>query len=176
MTPELTGLVDLASRRGARHIAVGSGRDPEALAFADDFTALWNEAGGEVVKAVTWPEEAASWLRQATRFSAAEADLWIMTGPAAGWAQMTRRLLWSTGWRPENTLVTTAAGSRKALDLVGLHNLEGLAGLNSRGIRWTIRDGRQISDSACNEAHEEPTFAISRNDHARVFKVPSLNP
>ena len=32
--------------------------------------------------------------------SAADPGLWIMAGPPRGWAQVTRRLLWSTPWSP----------------------------------------------------------------------------
>ena len=59
------------------------------------FARRWQATGGAIVCAVTWPESAASWLRQATRFAAGGPDLWVMAGPATGWAQMTRRLLWS---------------------------------------------------------------------------------
>ncbi|GAB2640555.1 hypothetical protein ABI214_00020 [Prescottella soli] len=141
---ELTGLVDLAHRRGVRHIAIGSGRTPEALAFVDQFTSRWERTGGEVTETITWPEEAASWLHQATRFMGAGADLWVMTGPALGWAQMTRRLLWSTTWRPEHALVTAAVSTPEALRMIGLHNLDGLTGVNSQGVTWTIHDGRQV--------------------------------
>ncbi|MET8050809.1 hypothetical protein ABZU75_24735 [Streptosporangium sp. NPDC005286] len=145
---ELAALADLARSRGARRVAIGSGRTARALAFADEFAAVWEATGGEVVDAITWPETAASWLRQATRFAGAGADLWIMTGPAAGWAQMTRRLLWSTRWRPEHALVTATIGSPETLELVGLWDLDGLAGVSSQGTPWTVREGRLIFDEA----------------------------
>ncbi|WP_344240761.1 hypothetical protein [Kribbella hippodromi] len=88
----------------------------------------WEAQGGEVVLDLSWPEVAASWLRQATRFAASEADLWIMFGPQLGWAQMTRRLLWSTPWEPGRTLVSAQLADPRVLDLVGLHNLKGIAG------------------------------------------------
>ena len=90
---------------------------------------------------VTWPEEAASWLRQATRFADAEPDLWVMAGPPRGWAQMTRRLLWSTAWQPGRTIAFAALGTQCAIGLVGAHNLHGLAGVTADGGTWTVCNG-----------------------------------
>ena len=90
---------------------------------------------------VTWPEEAVSWLRPATRFARANPDLWVMTGPAPGWAQMTRRLLWSTAWRPERTLAFAGLGNQAAIGLVGSVNLGGLAGARADGGSWEVRAG-----------------------------------
>ena len=42
-------------------------------------------------------------------------------------AQMTRRLLWSTLWRPERTIASAALGTERAIELVGACNLEGPA-------------------------------------------------
>ncbi|MGH3381195.1 MAG: hypothetical protein ACRDP6_41330 [Actinoallomurus sp.] len=144
--PELDALVDLARSRRARRVAIGSGRTARSLTFVDEFVSLWETTGGEFADAITWPETAASWLRQATRFATADADLWIMTGPAAGWAQMTRRLLWSTEWRPEHALVTATIGNLETLSLVGLQNLTGLAGASAHGLQWTVREGHLTTD------------------------------
>jgi hypothetical protein len=89
---------------------------------------------------VAWPEEAASWLRPAGRFASGEPDLWVMTGAAPGWAQMTRRLLWSTPWQPRRTLALGDHLARAAGTLVGIHNVEGLTGTTATGT-WAIRDG-----------------------------------
>jgi hypothetical protein len=94
-----------------------------------------------VLDVVTWPEEAASWLRQATRFAAADPDLWVMAGAPPGWAQMTRRLLWSTPWQPGRTIAFAALGTQRAIELVGAHNLEALAGATSDGGTWTVCNG-----------------------------------
>jgi hypothetical protein len=77
----------------------------------------------------------------ATRFAAADPDLWIMAGTPRGWAQMTRRLLWSTPWQPGRTLAFAALGTRRAIGLVGAHNLQGLAGATADGGTWTVCDG-----------------------------------
>lgn len=83
-------------------------------------------------------ETAASWIRHASRFAAAEADLWIMLGPPVGWVQMTRRLLWSTPWKPARALLAGAVSDSDVLDLVGLHNLPGIAGVTRYGHPWHL--------------------------------------
>jgi hypothetical protein len=139
---ELNHMAELAWRRGAVTIAIGRGRSARATATAAAFARRWEGAGRIVLDVVTWPEEAASWLRQATRFAAADPDLWVMTGPAAGWAQMTRRLLWSTPWQPGRTIAFAGLGTRRAVELVGAHNLDGLTGATADGRTWAVRDGR----------------------------------
>lgn len=138
---ELSRMAELALSRGARTIAIGTGRSLAAIRSAAGFTSRWEAAGGTVLCAVTWPEAAASWLRQARRFAAADPDLWIMAGPAAGWAQMTRRLLWSTPWQPGRTIACAAIGTGYAVGLVGAHNLPGLAGATGDGGTWQVSHG-----------------------------------
>lgn len=62
-----------------------------------------------------------------------------------GWAQMTRRLLWSTSWQPERTIAFASVGAEHAIGLVGAGNLPGLAGATADGGTWTVRDGQLIS-------------------------------
>ena len=64
-----------------------------------------------------------------------------MAGPPRGWAQVTRRLLWSTPWQPGRTLAFAALGTQHAIGLVGAHNLHGLAGATADGGAWTICNG-----------------------------------
>jgi len=124
-------------------VSVRTGRtdEPSWLVLGQSFNEGWEASGGTVLDVVTWPEEAASWLRQATRFAAADPDLWVMAGAPLGWAQMTRRLLWSTPWQPERTLAFAVLGTKRAIELVGAYNLQGLAGATSDGGTWTVRDG-----------------------------------
>jgi hypothetical protein len=138
---ELNRVAELALGRGARHVAVGHGRSAAAARAVAAFTRRWEACGGTVLDVVTWPEEAASWLRQATRFAAADPDQWVMAGPPRGWAQMTRRLLWSTPWQPGRTLAFAALGTQRAIELVGVHNLQGLAGATADGGSWTVCNG-----------------------------------
>jgi hypothetical protein len=137
---ELSRMTELALGRGARSVAIGRGRSAAAGAVTA-FARRWEAGGATVLTVVTWPEEAASWLRQATRFAAADPDLWIMAGTARGWAQMTRRLLWSTPWQPGRTLAFAALGTQHAIGLVGAHNLQGLAGATADGGTWTVGNG-----------------------------------
>jgi hypothetical protein len=139
---ELNRMAELARRRDARTIAIGRGRSAPAAATAAAFARRWEAGGRIVLDIVTWPEEAASWLRQATRFAAADPDLWVMTGPAGGWAQMTRRLLWSTPWQPGRTIAFADLGTWPAVGLVGAHNLDGLTGATADGRTWAVRDGQ----------------------------------
>ena len=138
---ELRQMTELALRRDARGVAVGRGRSAAAAAAVTAFARRWEADGGTVLTVVTWPEEAASWLRQATRFAAADPDLWVMAGPPRGWAQMTRRLLWSTTWQPGRTIAFAALGTQRAIGLVGAHNLHGLAGATAGGGTWTVCNG-----------------------------------
>ena len=134
-------MTELALRRGAQHVTVGHGRSAAATRAMAAFTRRWEACGRTVLDVVTWPEEAASWLRQATQFAAADPDLWIMAGTPRGWAQMTRRLLWSTPWQPGRTLAFAALGTQRAIDLVGAHNLQCLAGATADGGTWTVCNG-----------------------------------
>ena len=139
-TAEITGLCALARARGARSLVLGSGRTLGALASVAALTDEWEHHGGHIAGHVTWPETAASWLRQARRFSATPADLRVMTGPAPGWAQMTRRLLWSTHWTAATTLVLASVADPAALALVGTAHLNGLTGVDTDGATWTVID------------------------------------
>ncbi|MCP2342222.1 ABC transporter substrate-binding protein [Actinomadura rupiterrae] len=141
---EVAALVALARSRGAQTLAIGSGRTPPARDAARTVAAAWEHAGGDIALEITWPETAASWLRQATRFAAAQADLWIMLGPPLGWAQMTRRLLWSTPWDPARAVLAAAVSDTRALDLVGRHNLPGISGVTRDGHPWHLDADDQI--------------------------------
>ena len=138
---ELSRMTELALTRDARAIAIGRGNSPAAARAVAGFARRWEATGGIIIGTVTWPESAASWLRHARRFAAADPDLWVMAGPAAGWAQMTRRLLWSTPWRPERTLAFAAIGTGRVIGLVGAHNLPGLTGATADGGTWQVSDG-----------------------------------
>lgn len=147
---EIATIVQLARDRRARTIVIGSGRTPHALAASRLIESAWDHAGGGILDTITWPETGASWLRHASRFAAANPDLWVMVGPATGWAQMTRRLLWSTPWSPARTLATAAIGDPRTLALVGLPNLDGLAGATADGASWLVAD-----DSLMHPVHTE---------------------
>lgn len=139
---ELGRMLQLALERNARTVAIGRGRSPAAARAANGFARRWQASARTVLCVVTWPEDAASWLRQATRFAGANPDLWVMAGPVAGWAQLTRRLLWSTPWQPAATIVFAPIGTSHAVGLVGAVNLPGLTGATRDGGTWEVRDGQ----------------------------------
>jgi hypothetical protein len=122
-SPELEALLGLLGR--ARHIVIGtdSASRPDAARIAE----AW---GGLVLATVTWPETAASWLRQARRFAAPEPDAWVVSATPASWAGMSRRLLLSTSWSPHRTVATSA--------LEGFP-LPGLRGARADGTTWENR-------------------------------------
>ncbi|NBH06914.1 hypothetical protein [Amycolatopsis sp. SID8362] len=123
MTPrELEALVRLIGP--ARHIVLGTAADPVSRADGDRIAAAW---GGLVLATVTWPETAASWLRQARRFAAPDPDLWVVSATPAGWAGMARRLRLSTSWSPHRTLTTSALAD---------FALPGLRGTRPDGTTW----------------------------------------
>lgn len=138
---EIGAMITVARARGARTLALGSGRTRAAIATMSAVGAQWERGGGRIADHITWPETAASWLRQARRFTAAAPDMWVMTGPPLGWAQMTRRLLWSTPWSAGTTIVTSEIADPAALALVGTAYLEGLTGVDPDGSVWTVTDG-----------------------------------
>jgi hypothetical protein len=146
---EIGRMLRLALERDARTVVVGRGRTPAAARAAAEFIRHWESQARTVLGTVTWPEEAASWLRQARQFTRPDPDLWIMAGPPAGWAQMTRRLLWSTPWRAERTIAFASVAAGPAIGLVGAANLEGLAGATARGGTWVVQAGQlRTADTA----------------------------
>ena len=149
---ELNRMLQIALQRNARTVAIGHGRSPAASKAARGFARRWDASARTLLCVVTWPEDAASWLRQATRFAAANPDLWVMAGPQVGWAQMTRRLLWSTAWPPERTIAFAGIGTERTIGLVGAGNLAGLAGATTDGGTWAVHDG-QIQAAASASRH-----------------------
>jgi hypothetical protein len=135
---EISRTLSLASGRRAAAVAIGHGADGPSTAAARAFADAWLERDGTVLCTVRWPEKGASWLGPARRLTASEPDLYILGGAAAGLAQMIRRLLWSTGWSATKTVGFASASCATMHRLVGLHNLDGLAGATATGGTWEI--------------------------------------
>lgn len=68
-------------------------------------------------------------------------DLWILTGPSAGLAQMLRRLAVSTDWRAESTPLLDVVVAADAVRLAGPDASEGLRGVDGEGWRWVAHEG-----------------------------------
>lgn len=122
-------------RPSAVSIVIGSSRDARARLAADTLARTWTERGGDVFDVVDWPERAASWLRQARRFTAAAPDAWVVTGRVPGWQQMGRRLAQSTGWTPTRTIATASLASAQ---LAAEGGFDGLRGAADDGGTWEI--------------------------------------
>lgn len=137
---ELDALIGLAHRLGAQSVVIGHGRDDVSCENAARFAARWEAGDGTVLARVSWPGEAASWLRQARRLTGPEPDLWVLGGAAAGLAQMTRRLAWSTRWQSRRTLALGSSTVPETLRLAGARVLEGMRGAHPDGALWQIRD------------------------------------
>ncbi|WP_260477540.1 Ada metal-binding domain-containing protein [Nonomuraea sp. WAC 01424] len=134
---ELDGVLTLlrAQRPRAEAVVIGHGRDGAHLGAA--FAAAWE---GTVLAVVAWPETAASWLRQARRFTAGAPDAWVVAGAPAGWAGMSERLRRSTDWDPDRTY--GFAATARAVALAGPGTLEGMRGADTSGEPWKI--GRNL--------------------------------
>ncbi|SER41792.1 hypothetical protein SAMN04487818_103233 [Actinokineospora terrae] len=133
---ELDTVLALARRRGGGLVNVGHGRDPRSTAAAEAFVAAWP---GTVCAVVSWPPEAASWLRQACRFAGGSPDLWVIADDAASWAGMGRRLVAQPQWRPGRTIAFSGLADPALPGLVG--DIDGLSGAGSDGSSWSFFDG-----------------------------------
>ncbi|MFG1957752.1 hypothetical protein [Nonomuraea sp. NPDC049028] len=160
---ELGGLLGLlaAARPRVTAVVISHGRD--AALSAKAFAAAWEsgpqadsawEGGaqtdiarvgtvladraweGIVLGVVDWPEEAASWLRQARRFVAGPPDAWVVAGAPLGWARMSERLRQSTDWDPGRTF--GFASTAQAVALAPPGTLEGMRGADIDGTTWRI--------------------------------------
>ena len=123
MTPlEPAAIVGLIGR--ARHIVIGTAADPPSREGGARIASAW---GGLVLATVTWPETAASWLRQARRFATPEPDVWVVSATPAGWAGMARRLRMSTSWSPHRTVLAGALADFR---------IPGVRGARADGSTW----------------------------------------
>src|SRR4051812_39956353 len=98
---ELDAILAMLARRGAVLVNVGHGRDEDSRRQAATFVDAWD---GEIGVVVSWPAEAASWLRPARRFAAGAPDAWVVADTATGWAGFGRRLAENPSWEPARTV------------------------------------------------------------------------
>jgi hypothetical protein len=126
-------------------VVIGCSRDAPARAAADTLARAWTDRGGEVFDVVDWPEHAASWLRQARRFTVCAPDAWLVTGRVPGWLQMGRRLTRSTGWAPARTIATASLASE---ELAADGSFDGLRGVTEDGGTWRITGNVLVREGA----------------------------
>lgn len=143
--PELAALLRLIPGT-VRAVAVGHGRERVHREAAEAFVHAWEASGREVTAVVDWPEDAASWLRPARRFTAGAPGAWVVSGAPVGWAQMSRRLAHSTGWAADRTFAFASLDSPQLAELAGPRVLDGLRGVTADGGVWWI-DGDRRSPS-----------------------------
>lgn len=136
----LLALLESSGLRG-RSVALGHGRDEASRKAAAAFADAWRGSGGQLAAVVDWPEDAASWLRQARRLTSPEPDAWVVAAAPAGWAQMSRRLRHSTDWDPRRTFGFAPTGDPRLATAVGPGVLDGMRGATADGRPWTIRGG-----------------------------------
>ncbi|WP_327713847.1 hypothetical protein OG912_39525 (plasmid) [Streptomyces sp. NBC_00464] len=126
-----------------REVAVGHGRAGVHRAAAEAFVRAWEATGRDVTAVVDWPENAASWLRPAQRFTAGAPGAWVVAGAPLGWAQMSRRLVFSTDWAADRTYAFASLDRPDLAELAGPRVLDGLRGVTAQGGTWWIDDGGQ---------------------------------
>lgn len=119
-------------------VVIGSSRDAVSREAAEQLAAAWRERDGTVLDILDWPEEAASWLRQARRFTAQAPDAWIVTGRPAGWVQMGRRLALSTDWDPARTVATASLSTDDLIIQGGIGTFDHLCGAHRDGGTWAV--------------------------------------
>ncbi|MHA6757924.1 hypothetical protein [Streptacidiphilus sp. PAMC 29251] len=126
-------------------VVIGTAREPECLRTAWLLGSRWRDEGGVVLDTVTWPEHAASWLRQAHRFTRSEPDAWIVSGLLPGWVQLGRRLALSTAWDPARTVATASLAHQDLIVHGGAGTFDGLRGAHRDGGSWQIDGSRLVN-------------------------------
>ncbi|MFI6168541.1 hypothetical protein ACIBCN_17315 [Nocardia sp. NPDC051052] len=93
---------------------------------------------------VDWPEDAASWLRQASTLTAGAPDAWVIAAAVEGFVQLSRRLVHSTRWSARRTFAFAALADPMVPALAGPEVLDGLRGVTSAGGSWAIAGNEVI--------------------------------
>jgi hypothetical protein len=137
---ELETVLRLARGIGRRieSVVIGSSADEVSRANAARIAEAWAERGGVVLATVTWPDTAASWLRQARRFTAPDPGAWIVTSTLPGWIGMGRRLVYSTTWDPHRTIATAGLADPVLIGAGGIGTFDSLRGAHTDGRTWEI--------------------------------------
>ncbi|GAA1611204.1 hypothetical protein GCM10009764_38760 [Nocardia ninae] len=128
-------------RQGLRNgttVSIGHSRDANSAAAANAFAAAWRERGCHVSAVVDWPEDAASWLRQARRLTAGTPDAWVIAAEVAGFVQLSRRLMHSTDWTARRTFAFGSLADPRCGALAGVGVFEGLRGATRDGKSWEV--------------------------------------
>jgi hypothetical protein len=147
---ELHRLVRLLRAARVRTINIGHGRHCTSIAAAAAINATWTGPDESVEQIVSWPQDAASWLRPARRIAAGECDAWVIADTPAGFAQLSRRLAHGKRWSPPQTFGFASLASPDLIALTGTL-LSGMTGATSAGGFWLIRRQTLVIDEESDE-------------------------
>ncbi|WP_026414495.1 hypothetical protein [Actinomadura oligospora] len=136
---ELAALLSLLTR--FEILAIGHSRDEPSREAAHAVADAWTARGCRVLTVVSWPEQAASWLRPATRLTTPRPDAWVIAASPLGFAQLARRLHHSTDWDPSRTFAFASLQDPRLPALAGPGTLDGLRGATANGGTWEIDAG-----------------------------------
>ncbi|WP_433656466.1 hypothetical protein ACQPW1_34995 [Nocardia sp. CA-128927] len=131
-------------RQTCTTVSIGHSRDANSVAAAEAFASAWRERGHRVSAVVDWPEDAASWLRQAQRLTAGAPDAWVIAAAVEGFVQLSRRLVHSTHWTARRTFAFSSLADPICGTLAGPEVLDGLRGVTSEGGSWIISGNEVI--------------------------------
>jgi hypothetical protein len=145
---ELARLLQLLRAGRAAAIAIGHGRHPASAAAARALAAEWTAAGGTVVDVISYPADAASWLRPARRLADGQPDAWVIADNPAGCAQLARRLAGQLGWAAARTLGFASVATADLIPLAGPGLLDGMTGPTPAGGTWRIENGHVVVRAA----------------------------
>lgn len=135
---EIRALVRMLHTAGASTISLGRGRHPTSAAAAVALADAWTRVGGTVLDAVDWPEQAASWLKQARQLVRTQPDAWVIIDNPAGWAQLAARLSEHEDWSPARTFGSASLDSPDTAALTGSGVLTGMPGVSRDGAPWRV--------------------------------------
>ncbi|OPX05570.1 hypothetical protein [Mycobacterium sp. AT1] len=119
-------------------IAIGHGRHDASVAAAAALFDAWTETGN-IATMVSWPADAASWLRPARHLAVEHPDACVIADTPAGTAQLTARLVECDGWSPARTFGFASVAGPELILLTG-SSLVGMTGTTSDGGGWLIRE------------------------------------
>jgi hypothetical protein len=106
------------------------------------------QTDGTVLAVVSYPADAASWLRPARRLARGQPDAWVIADNPAGCAQLARRLAGQPGWAAARTLGFASVATADLISLAGPGLLDGMTGATPAGGTWRIENDRLTPPAA----------------------------
>jgi hypothetical protein len=106
------------------------------------------QTAGTVLAVVSYPADAASWLRPARRLARNQPDAWVIADNPAGCAQLARRLAGQPGWAAARTLGFASVATADLISLAGPGLLDGMTGATPAGATWSIENDRLTPPAA----------------------------